>query len=289
MNCEDSGQNTEMNPLTKIVLMRHAETTWNKALNNIFVEKDNKEIDEETFIKKHKELTKSQDPDVLNAALNPKGHEQCELASKKIPEDHANVKRVLISPMRRTIQTFEESFKNHPNFLNKTMKISFIPEMREKTNSACDIACWTQNEKDCFKNFEMYDWSWENEFDDAMKPFWFLDTMLDFEKERALSAIKDAETVEEKRIKLLENLIDGSWFPWNYESKESSENRIKEAQKKISKIIIDEGLKDNELAIVSHCGTQQAFTSISNGENSTEGIFFKNAETRVFEFPMYIA
>ena len=283
MDTQKTGGNCQTENTTKIVLMRHANSHWNTELNLLNKLYEKKKIDTETFWTDHKILTSSTNPDILNAAQNEKGFNQCEDASKKIPTEFPNLKRILISPMRRTIQTFEESFKNHPNILNKTMKISFIPEMRECTNSACDIACWTQNEKDCCKWYDMYDWSFLDDYSCEMKPFWFLESMLDFEKERALDAMKGVNTVEEKRLKLLGNLIDGPWFPWNYESEESSQKRIKTAQKKISQVIIDENLNDGELAVISHAGTQREFTKSSSTEIPPKGYIFNNAELQEFD------
>ena len=259
---------------TKIILMRHARSTWNDAQDKIY---QYQKTDPELFQKDHRELTVSPDPDILNAKLNPKGLQQCEEAKGSIGDQYPNIKRVLVSPFRRAIQTFELCWENHPNF--KNFKVSFIPEMREAFNSACDMACLTSSELESIKYPDLYDWGFLDQVEN--REFWFLDSQLDFEKERAKNAIANGKDFEQKRTLLQENLIDGPWFPWSYESKESTNERIKVSQKKVSEVIKAEGLKDGELLIVSHAQTLHTFVGMC-GEGKKD--WFKNCEARELNF-----
>jgi broad specificity phosphatase PhoE len=87
------------------------------------------------------------------------------------------------------------------------------------------------------------------------KDFFFLETLLPEEQARARQAMGDTGTLEEKRIRLLNNLSDGPWFPWKYESDESTEARLKPAVRKIGDTLRSENLGDGELLIVCHAGT----------------------------------
>jgi broad specificity phosphatase PhoE len=87
------------------------------------------------------------------------------------------------------------------------------------------------------------------------KDFFFLETLLPAEQARARQAMGDATTLEEKRTRLLNNLIDGPWFPWNYESDASTTARLKPAVRKIGDRLRSENLGDGELLIVCHAGT----------------------------------
>ena len=277
----------EKNLSRKILLMRHARSTYNYQWDQQYELHENNKIDQETFRLRHKELTSSADPDLINAKVDQEGLRQCEEAAKVIPEKFPNIKRVLISPLRRTIKTFEESFKNHPNFQNKKMTVSFIEEMRENINDTCDIACWTKNELECLRLDCLYDWSWQDAYPEDIKPLWFLESMDKAVKKRVLKAIEGCSTTEEKRLKFQKNLIDGPWFPDNYEPWDSAFERIKTAQEKISKIIQEENLQDNELAIVSHFDTQSIFTKYCGvKEENSDYIGFENAELREFELKL---
>ena len=81
--------------------------------------------------------------------------------------------------------------------------------------------------------------------------------------------------MEGRRQKLLENQIEGDWFPWKYESYESTTQRINIAKRKINEIIKNENLQDEEILIVSHGGTLSDFTKVGDEKR---GKHFKNAE-----------
>lgn len=87
------------------------------------------------------------------------------------------------------------------------------------------------------------------------KDFFFLETLLPEEQARARQAMGDTGTVEEKRIRLLNHLSDGPWFPMKYESDESTEARLDPAVRKIGDTLRSENLGDGELLIVCHYWT----------------------------------
>ena len=48
-----------------------------------------------------------------------------------------NLEVILVSPLRRTLQTAYNLFKEHPNF--KNIKVVLEPNLREQLNSSCDV------------------------------------------------------------------------------------------------------------------------------------------------------
>ena len=110
---------TDKNPeFVSIVLMRHAESTFNVELNTIFDKYQNKKtIDHKEFVKLHKNLTSSKNSKIINARLSENGVKQCKKAYK-ILDQLPNIKRIILSPYRRVIQTFEETFESHPKITN---------------------------------------------------------------------------------------------------------------------------------------------------------------------------
>jgi len=134
---------------TKIILMRHARSEWNEALEQLYSKEAKGALTKDERHDKHKDLTKTTLPPIINSELHEIGIKQCLEAQSEVDIKFPNVKRIILSPLRRVIQTFELSFENHHNFNN--LKISFVQELREQCNSACDIACITEEEKACIK------------------------------------------------------------------------------------------------------------------------------------------
>jgi hypothetical protein len=114
---------------------------------------------------------RSNDPDLLNSKLTPAGISQCQNFTLTIGKEFPKIKRVVLSPFRRVIQTFEESFASHPNFISKNIKVSFMPELREAITNCSDVCCWSPNEKEQIKHPDLYNWDWLKSFDDP--EFWF--------------------------------------------------------------------------------------------------------------------
>lgn len=130
--------------MVKIILMRHAESSFNYAIEAL----ENKYQSDDPELKKQLMALKvSQDPDILNAKLTPKGISQCKKSSQGLAEKFPNIKRVLLSPLRRPCQTFETTFEDYPRFKSGQLKISFCDTLREVIYSSCDIAMLTEHER----------------------------------------------------------------------------------------------------------------------------------------------
>ena len=48
----------------------------------------------------------------INAPLTDFGINQCKIKAKELVEKFPNIKKIILSPMRRVIQTFEYLFEN---------------------------------------------------------------------------------------------------------------------------------------------------------------------------------
>ena len=66
--------------------------------------------------------------DLIDCKLSEKGIEQCQEASKHARE--MDFTQIVVSPLRRTMETAYYVFKDHPNF--KKMKVVVEPIIREK-------------------------------------------------------------------------------------------------------------------------------------------------------------
>ena len=100
----------------KIFVIRHAQSMYNAAKND-------------------KNLLKIRDSDksFIDACLSEKGEIQCKENKMHLP----NLKLIIVSPLRRALQTAYLLFKDHPNF--KDIEVIMDPNIRESFGCACDI------------------------------------------------------------------------------------------------------------------------------------------------------
>jgi len=150
--------------MTKILLLRHAQSIWNSRehekvsskYGSILPLTGNLQI-ESAFKEYFLSVINPPDPDILNSKLSPHGISQCKNAAPLMHTKYPKVKRALISPMKRCIQTFEEIFEQHPNFSN--IKVTIFPGIKETLNTPCDVAFWDDGEFEGLRHKEKYDFS----------------------------------------------------------------------------------------------------------------------------------
>lgn len=115
---------------SRVIIIRHANSIFNKKWHEVEQGIESGELQSDAFL----EVVK--DYDLLDCPLSDLGEQQCAEAS---PMAHQlmNIKTVLISPLRRALQTAHLLFKDHPNF----SEIKFIvhPMLRENMHTVCDI------------------------------------------------------------------------------------------------------------------------------------------------------
>jgi hypothetical protein len=74
-------------------------------------------------------------PEIVDTPLHPIGEMQCEANKEAV---HClNAKYVLVSPMRRAMQTCVSMFKDHPRVAD--IKFIVVPLVREILHTVCDM------------------------------------------------------------------------------------------------------------------------------------------------------
>ena len=168
--------------MVKVLLMRHAESKfneeWRPLMRYFNFSGEGKALPDHEKSRLSLEIRASSRPELINAALNDIGRKQCHAAQAKL-NSYKDIKHVFVSPMLRTLQTFEESMETHPNIKANKIKVDLLPDLRERCHSNCDLSYL---EQDPFDNQQMlevvrwpelYDWSWVKAYEDPK--FWWLE------------------------------------------------------------------------------------------------------------------
>ena len=142
-----------MNSPHSIYLIRHAQSEYNVYM----------ELAEENKINL---LDYKFTEELIDCNITPKGEQQAEEAHAKIKD--CNVTLVLVSPLRRALNTAHHIFKNHPN----RPKFIAWPILREVLDSACDVPDDIEVLK---KEFPEVDFSEFDKFEN--KDMWLLETI----------------------------------------------------------------------------------------------------------------
>ena len=106
--------------------MRHAESTQNTKDNSIRNYCSDKLVSWKEEERMLRSLKTSLDPEILNAKLSEEGIKQAKKHQNK--SYLKKIKCVVLSPLRRCIETFENMFENHPNFFSGGIKIFLVEE-----------------------------------------------------------------------------------------------------------------------------------------------------------------
>lgn len=114
--------------MVKIILLRHGESKWN--LKFLKWRSDNG-ISSDTFsMPPHEFNFTISDMSECDSMLTPHGHAQCLAMSANLSK-FPNIKQVLCSPFRRTIQTLNLMFQNYlPPFSQS--QITIVPYICEQ-------------------------------------------------------------------------------------------------------------------------------------------------------------
>ena len=275
--------------MVKILLMRHAQSEFNIKMNTMIESFKTDEllhltIPEQESLKKEIRFT----PGGYNASITSNGRLQCQTAGATLSL-HPKIKRVFLSPLNRTIQTFEESMQNHPNFLSNNIKITFLPELRECTWSNCDLANIDENTIKMSKNFkfpELYDWSFLKNYKDPK--FWYLETGDKKHIDYMRSLVGGIDGEEKKLEALCGEMM--RIFPRQLESNDSLWEGSRKAGEMIREAIREEGLEDEEVLVVAHLVRLGYLTTSvfdeEDGKVPRVGFCkdFKNCEVVSFDF-----
>ena len=241
------------------------------------------EMGQVEFDQKVLSLIRSYDVNIVNARLTDEGNEQCIIAQKEIYKRYPQIKRVILSPFRRVIQTFETTFEKYPNFVSKDLKVSFMDLLRERLCSNADVACWTQQEKESLRFPELYDWSFLDNFQD--KKFWFLENGSKQMYEKAARLFENAGKDDESKLKaLIDDLVQ------HWEDSKSIYDRSQKSKESIRQIIKEENLNDDEVIVICHHDLLKYFTwtKVNDNYDPMDGDWhnFENTECLSYELDL---
>ena len=112
----------------KIIFIRHAMSIENEKINSIY--NNNENIKQEEILKEI-----NLDKKMIDIELNEKGKIQCKKIQKKINKINFDI--VLISPLRRTLETCNLIFEHYKK--KNYIKFLLFPFIREKLISSSDL------------------------------------------------------------------------------------------------------------------------------------------------------
>ena len=121
---------------SQVILLRHAETKYNELKKGLL----SREHTEEDILRIKTNL------DNWDTSLTQFGMQQWEITAEVVSK--LKVEIVLVSPMKRTMQTAYNVFKNHSNFNN--IEFVVVPKLKELLGSVADIP------KDLFRTINQF-------------------------------------------------------------------------------------------------------------------------------------
>lgn len=133
---------------SKIILMRHAESHFNYEINKI--EKLHTSMIDSEYKKRKADIRFSSK--FLDCEITENGKTQCQTASKQLEE--VDIKYVIVSPMRRALQTCENTLSANSSSKPEVIVYPFI---FEKMEDSCDIMKDLRNK---MKEFSHYNWKY---------------------------------------------------------------------------------------------------------------------------------
>jgi len=239
-----------------VYLIRHAQSEFNAA--EILVGLDVVDFDK----------------NYADPILTKLGQQQAEVGAEFVKDK--NIKYVISSPMKRTIQTASIIFKDH------TSKPKFLvhPLFREHIHYSCDVASPVDILEETFSDLEL-DWTLMKNFED--RDLWHITDFFDeTTRNELLEEIKKkAQTPEEIRKIVGEVMMEKSkgQHPKPLESYDVLAKRIEKAKEELKQLVREVG-PDESIAIVAHWAFLRYFTSTRFGEklNPLDGYDFRNCE-----------
>jgi broad specificity phosphatase PhoE len=234
--------------MVKIILVRHAESIFNSRVE---------QIKEKWFCKDHipkseyesllKQAYTETSPDLINTKLTEKGHTQSHSIAETLQARYPNLKIVLVSPMRRTMQTLEQSLKTHSKF--DSLKIQFLENLREALMVNCDMGIWQPHMKSDLEFLDRYDWSF---FDKFQNPdFWFIENC-SAEQRAELEALLEGTHGLDQQTEKLAHYLCKDYPCKKFESHKGIYERVQKCKDEIWGIVNSEGYGDGEVLVVSH-------------------------------------
>lgn len=273
--------------------MRHAQSMFNvnicKITNKYGISWDllsNQHLFDtypESFFQELKDFLQNDNPEVVNAILTEEGINQCKkTASTTLKDTYQNIRYAMVSPMRRAIQTFENSFENYPN--EKNLKVDLNEHLRETIGAPSDVCCWTEDE---FATIDRDRFNWDFLAAKPLPNFWFFESLDEVNKKTAYDLFKGKEdlSVEAKKNILLQDMCSEENFLFKWESENSKIIRVQKAKEILCNKIKAENIQDYEMVIVTHYDTLRMFTAKNFDKDlkPVDYMIFDNAEIKEFD------
>ena len=254
-------------------MMRHAQSEWNIKCDAYITAKD---IAITEFNKiPHSFSTSYEKPEQVDAALSEEGIKQCLDGRAEFEQNYPNIKYILCSPYRRTIQTMTHMFADYKNKPDSKNTIMF-PLISEALASLGDMAFETENYKEKLK--DECDWSFQTKENYEDPKIWFLYNIDESQGENKLKweMINHWKTHQDKD-KLFEYWAKSER---KLESNVTERCKTNHAREKIGEFCQENNVQDDELLVVSHFTFLNFFISQNFDENSTpqDKRFIKNLE-----------
>lgn len=252
--------------------MRHAESLYNRLQSDWKKQQGLERISEQNV-----DLKFCYDYKYIDADITDTGREQAILARNTLRK--YDIKVVITSPFTRAVRTSKIAMQDHPSNPNWIA----YPWVRETIHSNCDLALKTLQLE---KEYPDIDFSHV----DIDNPIWFLDIFSDTGDMSHRETVKKIWGESQNYQALLDYMK--TIYPTSIEGSEQASRRVEigkvHLRTLIKDLIKDQGIKDNQILIVAHSNFLQNFQCghSRKEENIRNGIYFKNAEVREFEFDL---
>ena len=177
------------------------------------------------------------DSQSIDSELSTLGLEQVKL-NRDLAQS-LNVDTVLVSPLRRTLQTCEGLFRGH----ERKPRIIVYPWIAEICTSSCDISTYAGYP---FQEFAHYDWRFMQQF----KFYWLIEMINNRFTQEVYSISNDPKEAKFQLCKKMESI-----FPFGLETHKQAILRVEKAKKDCRDL-----LKSENVALVGHHVFFQRFT-----------------------------
>lgn len=263
--------------------MRHAETDANK----MFFRQNIVEILKNPSAAISPELQNYRsDPAYINIPINSTGISQCQNLQSVVGDLYPKIKHVVLSPMRRVIQTFENTFESHPNFSQFSKKITFMEDLRETIFHTADLAFQDSDEQNGIKYQQLYNFDFVKNYKHP-KLWFFLNGNSKLET-WGLRDLEHCKNSDEKKAKIVQKFrsVGKQDGVLRIEDQESCFVRTQRAKDKLRKLCEEEGLDDDELLVVTHGDTLRYLTctSFEKKHKPVHGSFILFNNTKIISY-----
>ena len=245
----------------KFLLIRHAESEFNLERAT---SKDRSSVIYNKYL--------------IDCKITNTGESQISFSMSKI--NPLPISLVLVSPLKRALQTAKFLFKDHPS----NPRFVVVPYLRERVSASCDLSDFIDKP---LKEFEEFDWSNMMKLIEGKKGvYWLSEELCNVEAMDEIRKISDPDDQKMEIVKWMEEYFK-SEKKENGNKKQKFET-VKIFQKNIEKLIkflaqlkekrILTGELGDTIAIVSHGGTLKELCMRGGIEN----YIFDNCEMKEF-------